>query len=104
MNAQEIIAAFNEICDTLGGRRLAVKIQTLLLQSPRGLGLINTFLKYQSEFRKRQGDDRELYDCAATGAFEYIVDEMNGYCGEITADERFNLFCFLSKISKERGL
>lgn len=96
--AEEIIAAFNAICDTLKGRELAVKIQTLLIRSPRGLGLVNDFLTYSAERKKRHGDDEKLYDCASTGAFEYLIDEIEAQCGDLNHDERFNLYCFLSSM------
>lgn len=102
--AEEIISAFNAICDTLDGRRLAVKIQTLLLQSPRGLDLINRFLEYEIEFSNIQEptsmdiEKSELYDFAMQGVFECIINELNCYVGEIGKAERIDLFCYLCKI------
>lgn len=96
---EQIISAFNEICNTLAGRKLAAKVQTLLIRSTRGNELINRFLDYVSGYKNSQGDERELYDAAMTGVFEYLIDEMNARCdAEVTHDERFYLFCFFSKM------
>ena len=73
---EEIISAFNEICNTLAGRKLAVKIQTLLIRSTRGNELINTFLEYKNKYKETSPADvesRKLYDHAAAGRSNFSL-------------------------------